>query len=111
MGSGVNPFRPQGLAERQSQRLSGKHIQGPAGRQDSYGFARNKELAVSVIANDKPINNNNMKEKETYISPQSETIEVQMEGLLAASKKPKITPKFVNPFVDNDLIWYELIWD
>jgi len=41
-----------------------------------------------------------MKERQIYISPQSEVIELRMQGMLAASQ-PKVAPKFINPFTNG----------
>ncbi len=38
-----------------------------------------------------------MKEKETYISPECETFEMRLEGVIAASGDPE----FVKPFNDE----------
>jgi len=41
-----------------------------------------------------------MKEKQTYISPESEALEIRLEGVIAASGDPQ---DYINPFGDEEL--------
>ena len=42
-----------------------------------------------------------MKEKQTYLSPESEALEMKLEGVIAASGDPQ---DYINPFGD-ELTW------
>jgi hypothetical protein len=42
-----------------------------------------------------------MKEKQTYISPESEALEIRLEGVIAASEDVQ----WNNPFPGEELTW------
>ena len=42
-----------------------------------------------------------MQEKEKYVSPECEILEMRLEGVIAAS----VDPKFNSPFDDEELPW------